>query len=162
MLIVLTRDAKIMAWAASPDSGAEAWPPLKQLSAGDQRDASQQLSTLLKLVKPHEPLCITGHGNDHEVGDEGRKRADWTWTSPQLAELLGGLVDGYKGPILTEVCSNTLTDFSANLVLALQKLKRLNGVWVYGYGKSVDVTHPFPDPSKLDTNRELTGKQVNF
>lgn len=163
MLIVITRDQDIMDWANSAESKSAAWAPVKQLSAGTQSEANSQLQRYLSLVKSSEPLCITGHGNDEEVGDEGSNPADWTWTHDELAQQLGaGLVGGYKGPILMEVCAESVTDFAAHLVLSLENRQVLNGVWVYGYNKSVDVTHPFPDPTKLDSNAELYGKQVIY
>jgi hypothetical protein len=161
MLIVITRDRNIMDWVNSNDSGAAAWGSAKQLSAGDQEDANGQLVTLLKLVKSEEPLCITGHGNDEEVGDEGSGKKDWTWTHKDLAGLLGGLVD-YKGPLLMEVCADSVTDFAAHLVVSLEAAKKLNGVWVYGYNKGVSVNHKFPSPSSLGKNIELVGKQVSY
>jgi hypothetical protein len=162
MLIIITRDANIMNWANSAESGAAAWAQVKQLSAGTQSEADSQLQQLLKVLKSDEPLCITGHGNDTEVGDEGAGAADWTWTADRLAQLLGGLATGYKGPMLMEVCADSVTDFAAHLVVSLESRRKLNGVWVYGYNKSVSVTHPFPAPSQLGKNVELVGKQVNF
>jgi hypothetical protein len=159
MLIVITRDQGIMKWAATAESGAAAWGSLKQLSAGTQTEADTQMQQLLKLVKSDEPLCITGHGDDTEVGDEGSNPGDWTWTHGHLAALLGGLVD-FKAPILMEVCAESVTDFAAHLAASLEKIKKLKGVWIYGYNKSVDVKHKFPPPSGLDKNVELYAKQV--
>ncbi len=162
MLIVITRDKDIMNWVESSKSGSENWIRVKQLSAGTQREVTQQMVQLLKLVKTEEPLCITGHGNDTEVGDEGSDPADWTWSNDQLAQLFGGLVDGYEGPVLMEVCADSVTDFATNLVLSLEKIKKLNGIWVYGYNKSISAYHPFPSPDKLDKNVELYAKQVKY
>ncbi len=162
MLIVITKDQSIIDWVNSEDSGAANWGAIKILSVANQGEANSQMAQLLKLVKSNEPLAITGHGNDEEVGDEGVGAADWCWTHAQLAELLGGLVPDYKGPVLMEVCADSVSDFAAHLVVSLEKLEKLNGVWVYGYNKSIGVTHPFPTPDKLDGNAELTGKQVNF
>jgi hypothetical protein len=161
MLIVITRDQAVMDWVSSPNSHAAAWAPAKQLSAGDRSEADKQLATLLKL-KVAAPLCLTGHGNSTEVGDVGDKRGDWGWKVPELAALLGGLVDGYVGPILMEVCANSKTSFASNLVAELIAIKKLKDVWIYGYKGGVDVTHPFPDPATLDDNRELTGQRVKF
>ncbi|UTY56252.1 hypothetical protein [Massilia sp. erpn] len=161
MLIVMTRDGAIMKTVAS-DAGVEAWGSLKQLSAGTQSQANQQMAQLLKLVKENEPLCITCHGSDQAIGDEGSDPGDWTWSSDDLAVLLGGLVDGYKGPILMEVCAESVTDFAAHLAVSLEKKRRLNGVWIYGYNKSISINHPFPAPAKLGQNAELAGKQVKF
>ena len=162
MLIVITRDPDVIRWANLPISGAMAWGRLKILSAGSQEQATAQMKQYLKLVDRNEPLCITGHGNDYEVGDEGSGPDDWSWSNDEMAELLSGLVNGYKGPILMEVCSNSVTDFSANLVVSLEKLKALDLVWIYGYNKGVGITHPFPKPANLTKNIELTGKQVVF
>lgn len=162
MLIIITRDQKVMDAVNSKDSGADAWKPVKQLSAGMRSDADKQMATLLRVVKSNEPLCITGHGCDKEVGDEGSGKGDWTWTSDELAKLLGGLVDGYQGPVLMEVCADSVTDFAARLAVALQDEKKLNGLWIYGYSKGVSVSHPFPAPSALSKNAELAGKQVKL
>ena len=161
MLIVITRDGDIMTWAKSDESGARAWGSLKQLSAGTKREADEQMGRLLSLVRIDEPLCITGHGNNTEVGDEGNEPAHWTWTFQDLAVLLGDrLVPGFGGPILMEVCGESVTDFAAHLAAQLGEQQRLLGVWIYGYNKSVDVRHRFSPPDTLDKNVELTGKQV--
>lgn len=160
MLIVITKDQEIMEWASSPESGAGAWGSLKQLSAGTQRTANPRLLEFLSGVAQDEPLCITGHGNDTEVGDEGSGRPNWTWTHADLASLLGALVDDYRGPILMEVCANTVSDFAAHLVESLERGRLLTGVWVYGYNKSISTRHPFPNPNNLARNVELYGKLV--
>ena len=160
MLIVITKDQEIMEWASSPESGAGAWGSLKQLSAGTQRTADAQLLEFLSGVAKDEPLCITGHGNDTEVGDEGSGRPNWTWTHDHLASLLGELVDAYRGPVLMEVCAEKVTDFAAHLVLSLESKRLLKGVWVYGYNKSISTRHPFPKPESLARNVELYGKLV--
>ncbi|QQE79754.1 hypothetical protein [Alicyclobacillus sp. SO9] len=160
MLIVITRDEDVMEWASSPESGADAWGSIRQLSAGTQSDANREMRLLLSQVQSGEPLCITGHGNDTEVGDEGSHPADWTWTHSQLAALLAELGEDYIAPILMEVCAETVTDFAAHLVLSLEKRNALAGVWVYGYNKSISIRHPFPKPVSLDKNLELYAKQV--
>lgn len=162
MLIVVTRDSSIMDWVNNPASGASAWGSIKQLSAGKQDGANKQLTDLLKTVKTDEPLCITGHGNNTEVGDEGSGASDWTWTADDLANSLGSLKEGYNGPVLMEVCAQSVTDFAAHLAISLQETRILNGVWIYGYNKAVDVTHTFPNPAKLSQNVEIYGKQVNY
>jgi len=163
MLIVITKDESIIQWARTAASGATAWNRLAPLGSISQRAANRQLTDYLSQVGAEEPLCITGHGNDKEVGDEGDNARDWTWTHRELAELLGlGLPVDYRGPILMEVCANTVTDFAAHLVVSLEKLRKLNGVWIYGYNKSVSVRHKFPAPPALKGNLELWAKQVCY
>lgn len=161
MLIVMTQDAKIMK-TVRLDPSAAAWDRLEQLLAGTQTQANEQMKQLLKQVKQNEPLCITCHGSDTAIGDIGGKPGDWEWTNDNLAVLLGSLVTDYKGPILIEVCAKSVTDFAAHLTVSLEKKRHLNGVWIYGYSKSISIDHRFPAPHQLDKNVELAGKQVRF
>lgn len=115
---------------------------------------------MIAKVGATEPLAVTGHGNDNEIGDEGNDPADWLWSVNDFANLLAGLPSHYNAPILLEVCSDTLANFAAHVAVRLGAIGKLTGTWLYGYNKAVDVTHPFPDPAKLNKNAELQATQV--
>jgi hypothetical protein len=161
MLIVLTQDKGIISWCDKPDSGASQWGHLNVIQAGGGPAATVILERLLGQVGSNEALCITGHGSDTEVGDENPSgKMSWVWSASELAAYLAALLpNNYSGPILMEVCSKSVTSFAANVAEALRAKGKLKGVWIFGYSKSVDVTHKFPDPAKLSQNLELSGHQ---
>jgi hypothetical protein len=116
---------------------------------------------MLSQVAATENLCITGHGNDTDVGDADTHGAQsWSWSASDIADMLiSNLPKDFSGNILMEVCSDTMTSFAANLVQALNAKNGLKGVWIYGYTKGVSVTHPFPAPGALAKNVELSSHQ---
>jgi hypothetical protein len=164
MLIVVTSDKAIVDWSRDSDSGSGNWGVVNVLTPGPQAKATNQLNKLLKKVGKNEPLCIVSHGNDAEIGDENPSQANaWTWTSDDMGNNVGNnLPSDYQAPILLATCCESITDFTANMALALERIRRLNKVWIYGYNKGVPIRHPFPAPDKLDKSVELTGKQVKF
>lgn len=163
MLIALTQDQSILNWCNDPRSGAALWGQLKPVNGGGAPTATVLLKSLLAQVGKGDPLCITGHGNDTEVGDaQSSGKQSWSWSASELADLLANnLPKDYSGNILMEVCSNSMTSFAANLAQALRQKPAFKNVWIYGYAKSVSVTHIFPDPSKLDKNVELSGHRCD-
>lgn len=159
MLIVLTQDQKIVAWCINAESGAAQWGQLAVVNEGGAPGATVLLKRCLAHVGANENLCITGHGNDTEVGDaEMSGKQSWTWSVSEFADLLASnLPQHYGGTILMEVCAESMTSFAANLAEALRQKGKLKDVWIYGYTKAVAVTHTFPDPAKLAKNVELSG-----
>lgn len=120
-----------------------------------------QLQRALSQVGSNEDPCITGHGNDTEVGDEESYGSQsWTWSASELVGLLGGnLPNNDSAAILMEVCSESMTSFAANLAESLRKNGVSKKVWLYGHTKAVDITHAFPDPANLAKHVELGGHQ---
>lgn len=164
MLIVIAKDQGIINWSRNPASGSGNWGTVNVLTPGNQTQATNQLDMFLGQVGQNEPLCITGHGNDAEVGDEDPSINNaWTWTADDMAVRLGNnLPDNYQAPILLDVCCESVADFSARMVISLEQIQRLNRVWIYGYNKSISVQHLIPAPQNIDRNLELYGKQVKF
>ncbi len=159
MLIVITRDQIVMDWVLDERSGAEEWGAIKFLSCASQEEATAQLIQLLKLVKSDEPLCITGHGNDFAIGGAGSDDDDWPWSYAEFAAILPSLVDGYGGPILLEVCAESVTSFAANMAVEAVRYGSLYGAWVFSYQKSISAIHEFPHPYKMTSNIKLYGTQ---
>lgn len=164
MYIVVTHDESIRNWAKSKDSGAEAWQNINLLGLMDQAP-DDNLKELLGKVAADEPLCISGHGNDKEIGDEKDREFDWAWDTAQLASLLGEcLTAGFKAPILIDSCGAINKSFVGKLALELQELKKLKSIWIFGYQKKVDSDKkcPAPDLDALHKQADLTGVQVRF
>lgn len=157
MLIVLTQDQEIENWCRDAESGASQWGQLNVVNAGGAPAASVLLARFLSQVGANENLCITGHGNNDEIGDaETSGRQSWSWSTSEFADLLASkLPHNYSGAILMEVCADSMTSFAANLAEALRNNGKLKGVWIYGYAKAVAVTHTFPAPANLGKNVEL-------
>jgi len=156
MIIVLTQDKAIKKWCQSLDSNSENWEDLWFIESGSAPTATVLLNRYLKKVTHDEPLCITGHGNDNEIGDQNVSGPEsWSWSPEELAVYLNQcLPSNYNAPILLEVCSDSVTNFASKLAMNLAKYER-TGLWVYGYIKAVSIKHPFPNPLKLDDNVEL-------
>jgi hypothetical protein len=147
MLIVLTQDQDIINGVLSPNSNAQSWAPVNFLQEGGNPTASVALKALLKKLGANEDLCITGHGNDNEIGDENLSgMQSWTWSVMQLANLLQvNLPDGYKGRIVLEVCAKTANSFASKLAYQLGQMGRV-GLYIYGYTTGINITKPFPNP----------------
>lgn len=161
MLIVITRDERIIEWVKNHESNADAWGKTEFLDTKKNRQqATNQLRRLVRQVKQGEALCLIGHGNDEEVGDEGTNRQDWGWKAEQLAEVLAAdLCQGYKGPILIESCATKIESFVANLASQLKK-ERVLGVFLYGYSRPIDIKHTLPKPEWLGKSVEVHGLRV--
>lgn len=162
MLIIVSRDPRLHVWCADPSSHADDWGLIVNLGNGNQASATALLISALGRLGDDEPLCLVGHGNDTEIGDEGSGPSDWTWTVRQVAAILAARLGlrGYHGKILAETCAETVTNFTTHLALALAGHHALRGVWLYGYNRPVDVWHTFPAPSQLDSSVELQPVQV--
>ncbi len=164
MLIVVTHDKKIRDWVNDEKSGASAWNNVEQLSLRE-RHPDAALAELLKGVGDKEALCVTGHGNDEEIGDEDSEKGAWEWTAEKLAKTLAAnLPENYQAPILIDSCGEANKSFVGKLALGLQELKKLNGIWIFGYDKKIDGDHKFPPPdlNALHKLKELHGVQVKF
>ena len=161
MLIVCTQDDEVRSWARNAKSGASQWGKLAEIPKGSQANADTKMAEAIAALDKSEALCFSAHGNDEEIGDEDL--GGWGWKARAIAALLKSKAPaGYKGPILISACAKNVSNFSALLVVKLEEIKALNGVWVYGYNKAVDSTVPFPDPSKMDKMRDLQGTQVKY
>jgi hypothetical protein len=163
MLIVCTQDEVVRNWAQNPLSGSNDWGAVIALPAGPQQNASQAFLNALRALDRNEPLCLSAHGNDTEIGDSGHGPNDWGWDTEDIAELLRlSVPNHYSGPVLCSVCSETVANFSAGLVVALERARALNGVWIYGYNRPVPSNAHFPAPNELDRKVDLQGTQVNY
>ncbi|QDT45893.1 hypothetical protein Pan241w_60210 [Gimesia alba] len=163
MLIVLTQDQAVIDWVNDPRSNSAAWGTVEILNQGGNPAATVAMRALLRQIRVGEVLCITGHGNDSEVGDANLNGpASWSWNVSQLADLLiANLPAGYTGPILMEVCADSMTSFAAALCVELERRGELIGLTIYGYTRAVSITHSFPSPDGLDHNVELTAHVVS-
>lgn len=160
MLIVCTKDQTIVDWTKSSESGAKAWGELVILDSGlTQLDATIQLVDVLKRLT--DPLCLSAHGNDTEIGDEGSGGKYWTWTYKQLASHFLQAPGSYRGPVLIHACAKSISNFSTYLVLALQEIKELDGAWIYGYNTPIGSEQRYPEPNKLSIQADVQGALVN-
>jgi hypothetical protein len=162
MLIVCTRDRVIVQTAQDPGSGSGMWGTLVILDPRyNQAQATVQMTNALRAVRVDEPLCFSAHGNDTEIGDE--LPTGWGWSCEDLALILqDAMPRNYAGPILIHACAQSVSNFSAGLVLALERIRALAGVWIYGYQRAVPANAGFPDPNRLAQNRELYGTRVSY
>lgn len=159
MLIVCTQDQIIRMTAENPNSGSPAWSPVKLLGVGGQPAATVQFETALKALQIGEPLAISAHGNDREVGDEERR--GWGWSVLEIALMLDRCApEGWLGPVLIHACARTVANFSAGLAVELTR-SRFSKMWCYGYNKALDSRASFPDPATLAVRPDLHGTQVS-
>lgn len=162
MLIVCTKDPTIVDWTNNSESGAQNWGDIIILDAkSSQVDATKQLKAALK--KLDDPLCLSAHGSDTEIGDEGSGGKYWTWSCSQIASYLGSQVPGsYQGPILIHACAKNVSNFSARLAVALENQRALNGAWIYGYNTAIGSDQRYPEPRLLDSQADLQPTVVNY
>jgi virulence factor Evf-like protein len=160
MIIVCTRDARVRNWALDPNSGAGPWGKVELLSEhASQLEASTQLQNLIRDLDPAEPVCLSAHGNNTSIGDEV---GGWTWTVPQLANLLAD-VPTRTGPLLISACGEgSPAGIQSALALALEGLKKQKGLWIYTYVDAVPIRVKFPNPHTMDNEGDLTFAQVWF
>jgi hypothetical protein len=162
MLIVLSQDPRVIEWCQSRESHADAWGELVIINAASSPVATVQLRHALRRVRPDEPLCLTGHGNDTVIGDVGDDGVIiWWWTVEDIAAMFAAELSGnYAGPILIRACAKTVTNFSTRTAVRLGELRALTGVWIYGYSRAVSIWAPFIQPRGLDHNVEVHGTRV--
>ena len=159
MLVVCTQDDDIREAVEEHGSGADAWGEVVLLPKGSRAAAERALVAALATARG--PVCLSAHGNDEEIGDEGHGADDWGWNRRQVARLLAR-VPGPVGPVLVHACAENVSNFSAGLALALQEERALEGVWVYGYNRPVPADARYPRPDVLSTQVDLQGTQVVF
>ncbi len=159
MLVVCTQDDDIREAVERHGSGADAWGEVVLLPKGSRAAAERALVAVLATARG--PVCLSAHGNDEEIGDEGNGADDWGWSRRQVARLLAR-VPGRVGPVLVHACAENVSNFSAGLALALQEERALEGVWVYGYNRPVPATADYPRPDALSRQVDLQGTQVVF
>lgn len=164
MIIVCTKDGAVVNWTNNNQSGANLWGNAFAINPmANQDQATQMLCNALAFLGLNEPLCLTAHGNDIEMGDPGNGPYDWTWNVNLIAGCLAVSVPaGYTGPILIRICANQITNFSARLAVSLQNGQALNGVWIYGYNRAVPMQQAFPNPANLANQVDLQGTQVVY
>lgn len=164
MMIVCTKDQQIVDWTNNNQSGANNWGNTYIIPAGNgQGQATLLFGNALSLVGVNEPLCLSAHGSDTEIGDAGNGHNDWTWNVNAIANLLiNNVPGGYAGPVLIRTCANQITNFSARLAVNLQNVEELNGLWIYGYNRAVLILNPYPNPNNLANQVDLQGTQVHF
>lgn len=162
MLIVCTQDQTIVAAAQDPNKGGAAWAPLAVLTPGSQPPATAQFAGALRhLGAGAQPLCLSAHGNDTEMGDEGQQ--GWGWSVGDVANMLVANADPrWTGPVLIHACAKTVANFSAGLAVQLGLRQRFAGLWCYGYNRPVPSDSGFPDPSTLGSQTALQGTQVTW
>jgi hypothetical protein len=162
MLIVATQDVVIRATAQDPGSGAAAWGATVLLPIGGQGGADAAFAAALAQLNPMgEPLCLSAHGNDEEIGDADAP--GWGWDSADIANLLvANAPGGWLGPVLIHACAEQVSNFSAHLAVALDEAQAFNQMWCYGYNRPVPDNSGFPDPGTLGNQVDLQGTQVNF
>lgn len=159
MLIVCTQDPAVRNWANTPNSGAGQWGDTVLL-CGSQEEATAMLGAMFGRLGKQEPLCLSAHGNDTEIGDEDEQ--GWTWTTTDIAKLFKIYNRDYNGPFLISACAKTVANFSAGLAVAMQHEKTCDELWVYGYNRPVDIEERFPDPERLSQRLDLQGTQVRY
>jgi len=157
MLIVCTKDPTIVDFTKSSESGSKQWGELVILT-GNQTEATIQLIEALKRV--NDPLCLSAHGSDTEIGDEGYGGKYWTWTAKQIAAHFLDATGSYGGPILIHACAKNVSNFSAHLAVALEEVGALNNVWIYGYNKAIGSDARYPDPAFLNLQVDLQFSKV--
>jgi len=150
MLIVITTDQDIVHGISQPASNAQSWAPVNFLNPGGNPGATVKLKAMILNVKINEDLCITGHGNDDEIGDENLNgKQSWTWSVDDMANILNdALPKNFYGKIVMEVCSDSANNFASKLAVALGRLGRI-GLEIYGYTTGINITKPFPSPNNL-------------
>ena len=163
MLIVCTQDAAIINWTQQAASNSVLWGNVQYLAVGQtQVQATNQLAGFLANLSNNEPLCLSAHGNDTEIGDAGTGPNDWGWTTNAIAGLLQANAANNQGPMLMRVCCETVANFSAGLAVALENIQALNLVWIYGYNRPVPITQVYPAPGNLGNQVDLQGTQVHY
>jgi hypothetical protein len=160
MIIVCTKDADIRRWAEDRESGGSKWDSVVAVPPGlSQDDATAFLQQTLAGLDPAEAVCLTAHGNNDEIGDEGNGPDDWGWDYQALAMILAS-TPKRTGPLLIRACATKVVNFSAQLAQALRQTGAQKGLWCYGYRIAVDVKDHYPAPTTLDKNVDLQGTRV--
>jgi len=158
MLIVVTADQDIRNWTQDPQSNSGAWGTVWGIPRSlAQQDASTALRNQINGLPPAEPICLSGHGNDKEIGDEV---GGWTWTVADLARILAN-VQPRSGPLFIRACAKSVVNYSARLAYELEKNQAQPGLWCYGYRIAIDIRAHYPRPQNLDKDVDLQGTQVS-
>ncbi len=108
MLVVCTQDDDIREAVEEHGSGADAWGEVVLLPKGSRAAAERALVAALATARG--PVCLSAHGNDEEIGDEGNGADDWGWGRRQVARLLAR-VPGPVGPVLVHACAENVSNF---------------------------------------------------
>jgi hypothetical protein len=159
MLIVCTQDQIIRDTAADRDSGSPEWGYLTALNLGGQPGATVQFEAELRRLKVAEPLALSAHGNDEEIGDEGRR--GWVWSPGDVAAMLDRNAPAqWLGPVLIHACAETIVNFSARLAGALSG-SRFRGMWCFGYNRPLASAAGFPPPASMTKRVDLQWTRVD-
>jgi len=160
MIIVIARDETLRSWAHNPQSGSGAWHSVWGIpKESTQSQATAALKTAIHGLPVNEPICISGHGHDEEIGDENSGPKDWGWDVAAFAKILSE-VNPRTGPLLLSTCAERVSNFAARLALELQRLGKQDGLWIFGYNRSLSVKALFPDPGQLFKDDDLQWTQV--
>lgn len=160
MIIIVARDALMRSWALKKESGASAWGTVWAIpKEQNQHEATTSLTTTINGLPVHEPVCVSGHGHNKEIGDEDSGPNDWGWDVEAFADILAG-VNVRTGPILFSTCANRVTNFSARLAVRLIEMRAQKGLWAYGYNVDLPVTAPYPKPTELEADKNIQWTQV--
>jgi len=155
MIIVCTQDPVIRANQA----GAAPWGAFNLLAPGGQPAATVQMRGFVGQLGVAEPLCLSAHGNNEEIGDEDP--AGWGWTLQDIASILNTrLPQGYNGDILISACATNVVNFSANLAQVMRNNGWRIGLWIWGYNTPLPSNASYPNPNMLSINVSLQGTQV--
>lgn len=162
MLIICTIDPDIVRHAQQPNSGADRWSRLLILDpSSTQQQATASLAAALRSLGSQEPLCLSAHGNDFEIGGSGHDGDNWGWSRETIADLLRQNAPvNYSGPVLIRACAEHVSNFSAGLAVQLQMSGALNGIWIYGFNRPLPVDATYPRPELMGQSVELQGTQV--
>jgi hypothetical protein len=160
MFIVATQDPNTRRQSAGAESGAAAWGTLLPIDAGlTQAEADGQLALYLAGVQAGEPLCIRAHGNDEEIGDAESGAKDWGWTYKKLARMLATHLTAKPSVVLIRSCAEKVTNFPTLMAVHLESnwpgANHLDGVAIYGYNLSVNISTPVPSPEQLTKNVQI-------
>jgi len=151
MLIVCTQDKEIR----RADVQTKSWGTVTVLPAGGQEKASEVFKRTLMTLRNGEPLCISAHGNDSEIGDSSPEM--WRWSYQAVALMLSEPIkkNAIPSAIFISACGRSVANFSTQLVVELGKLlytddSALPNVWVYGYNNDISSAQQIPSPDQLD------------
>jgi hypothetical protein len=162
MLIVCTRDTDIRNWTADWQSNSAAWGTIHYIPTNlTPAQATDNFRQAIQALADGEPLCISGHGNDKAIGDEGSGPDDWGWDENQLAALLAATKVRIK-LVLIRACARTVINLAPGVAVALGDIGAHQNLWLYSYSKEILIVTPYPDPdkTKLDKNVELQAAMV--
>jgi hypothetical protein len=149
MIIVVTHDPRMRefygGYISDQRPNYQYWQRATVLDADqDQQAANAQLATLLRQLRPGEPVCLVGHGNDYGTGDPPSTPTAWWWDFRTLGQLfLDCLPHGDLGPVLFESCGDSVANLPPRVALELDG-SRLVGMWQFGHQYPAGIVDALP------------------